>query len=354
MQISDIFRKFSAQVIDHGLMVAMKRAGHYLTAYYRLTQDKDWPRQKEKWENRLLKSSNDTLVIIGNGPSLIQTQMFLLRNHDTIGFNHIDLMKTRNGWMPKYFMITDDLIFDDKKEEILRIVENSDFSFFPFIHPSGRKFFSQLGDLSNVLYLNSLSFGFHRDLPECGINDSVVCSAIQVAAFLGYKKVIFVGMDLNYKKMKVEKINAREWRSSQEDVNHFDRRYFSEGRKFHDPNVHRMQESLQKAQSYFSEISFINSTSGGNLSNFRRKSLSDALGYTKDDVAKIFSESTSIGDLDSLILKMKECDGSVIFYGEGSFVVLEPSLEQLLQWAESNAMIIGPWEGMYYVRKFQS
>jgi len=75
--------------------------------------------------------------IIGNGPSLNQTPLHLLKDEDTFAVNHIYKIFPHTDWRPKYYVRTDDWdadliygeIFQDITGEITDVLEAGAYAF---------------------------------------------------------------------------------------------------------------------------------------------------------------------------------------------------------------------------------
>jgi hypothetical protein len=244
-----------------------------------------------KWAEIKNCKKGETLFLIGNGPSLNVTSLFLLKNQDTFCFNGFNLMLDRLSWAPTYYMVTDDLVAQDLQHEIPITIAAVDKAFFPYIHPSNVSFYKFIDESDKVYWLNATQPGFSRNLPSCGINNTVVNAAIQVGVHMGYSKIVFVGVDLSYAAMPVDKINKRNWVSKADDPNHFDARYFNAGKKFHDPQPLMMREKFIEArQKYASDVKFVNCGVGGNLDVFPREDLHSFLGVDHGKYVDLFIE----------------------------------------------------------------
>ena len=73
----------------------------------------------------------------------------------------------------------------------------------------------------------------------------------QLAYLMGFKRVYLIGLDFNYIKPKGTIIDGNTWISTGDDPNHFDKSYFGEGKRYHDPQLHRAKIAYQKANEVF-------------------------------------------------------------------------------------------------------
>lgn len=349
--MKSLLKKLGRELSDHGIRVLIKRILVYVYSWIFYLLFLKAKISASRWKILCNSFKGETIFILGNGPSLLKTPLYLLKEKDTFGFNHIDLMASRNGWFPKWFMITDNLVMLDKQSNIDNCVSNSEGSFFPIIHPSGINFFKFIGKNKKVHYMNTLVTGFHRNLPYCGINDTVVSAAIQVSIFMGYSRIVFIGMDLNYKNMEVKK-NNRDWVSMERDINHFDSRYFGKGKRFHDPNTHRMLQSLSTAKSFFPEITFVNCTLGGNLDCFERSTLQEELSLSDRDEYKIFCDSVGLDGIGEIVESfVSEDSTSFLELNDGSMLIKNPKVGDVRSYGEQGYKVIGPYREIYFITK---
>jgi hypothetical protein len=273
---------------DHGLNVLLPRTVNFFkVAAKRYFGKAEFEEKYKLWGALKDSKKGKTAFIVGNGPSLNVTPLYLLNGEDTFCFNRINIMFPRLNWRPTYYMITDDLVAQDMKQEIPEILPLVDKAFFPDLHPSNIDFRKIIDHVEGkTMWLDTTFPGFSKALPKCGINKSVAVASIQIAAYLGYEKICLLGVDVNYAKHNVEKKNSREWVSlDNDDANHFDPNYFGKGRAYHDPSTESMIQKFNEANDFFSdEIEFLNVGIGGNLNYYKRSSIQQALGLNDEVV----------------------------------------------------------------------
>ncbi len=244
-----------------------------------------WPELRDKYKGK-------RIFIIGNGPSLNQTELYLLKDEYTMCFNRINLMLERLNWTPNFYVMTDDLLIQDMhKEVVTEVLPKVDFAFFPDIHPSNVNFKKRIGERKNVFYLNTDIPEFRADLPRCGINKTVVNAGMQIAAFLGFSEIYLLGVDMTFGDQKVKKSNSRDWKAeNDDDPNHFDPRYFGSGRSFHNPTVHEMLEQFETGRRFFEKmgVKIFNAGIGGKLEVFPRIDFHSLFHYTEKMEEEVF------------------------------------------------------------------
>lgn len=266
------FIRKAYNVLKHdGFKVLLKRLINYaIVKIRRLLIQPDFG----NWEDLKKKYDEKRIFIIGNGPSLNETELYLLKNEHTMCFNRVNLMLERLNWNPDFYVMTDDLLIKDMHSEVLQeILPNVDYAFFPDIHPSNVNFKKRIGKHDNVYYLNTDIPDFRSDLPKCGINKTVVNAGMQIAAYLGFSEIYLIGVDMTFGEQNVKKSNSREWKAEKDDdPNHFDPRYFGKGRSYHNPTVVEMIEQFEKGHAFFENlgVKVFNATKDGKLEVFKR------------------------------------------------------------------------------------
>lgn len=248
----------------------------------------------QRWSSIKGKYNGKRVFVLGNGPSLNETPLYLLKDEFKICFNHFHLMFPRVGWKPNFYMVTDDMVIRDiPKEFIKNFLPNIDMCFFPDIHPNNTDFRKYIPSSKNVYWMHNDYPEFSDNLPKCGINRTVVNAAIQVMVYLGFTEIYLLGVDAsyNFKSHKVRNLSTRDLVSEEDDTNHFDPRYFGRGKKYHFQPMDEMVRKFEVAKEFFSKrkITIINSGVGGELEVFKRKPLLEVLEYTEKKQFEIFN-----------------------------------------------------------------
>lgn len=235
-------------------------------------------------EKRFQSLKNSTkrkrCFIIGNGPSLNMIDLTLLKNEDTFGVNAIYLNYDKMQFHPTYYVVEDNLVAEDRKDEI-NAYKGPKYKFF------ANYFRSILKQDENTLYINLLrNYSDKKNFPlfskDCvrniGVGGSVTYVCLQLAYHIGYEEVYMIGFDHNYKIPESAIITNKratgfDILSTEDDVNHFSKEYFGKGYRWHDPNVERMEVGFKKADEMFKSDGrkVYNATVGGNLNAFERK-----------------------------------------------------------------------------------
>lgn len=153
----------------------------------------------------------DKVIVLGNGPSL-KNHNFTSYNLDTIGMNAAYRYWDRVNWYPTHYICMDDKVTDTHHKEIKRLIESNNIKTF-FLTETILKYYPELVFKSNIYFIeqfneNKRSTAQKYKLPLIeskyfqSSNSHLITTgsqAIRYAAYLGYKEVTMLGIDLNYK-----------------------------------------------------------------------------------------------------------------------------------------------------------
>jgi hypothetical protein len=212
------------------------------------------------------------VFVIGNGPSLKKTDLALLANEVTIGFNGIFL---HESFTPTIYIVEDHLVAEDRAKEIhaYRCPVKLFPSYLAYcIEPQENTIF--LNHRPRISY--PVDTDFSADAGRISYTGGTVTyTGLQVAASLGVEEIVLIGVDASYKVHNVERSDSYGTgvlTSKEADSNHFDPRYFGKGFRWHDPNVHTMLQAYRKAREHARDrgIRIVNATIGGQLEVFPR------------------------------------------------------------------------------------
>lgn len=227
---------------------------------------------------RKIRSFHNSLVgqrvwVIGNGPSLLDTDLSFLKNETTIGTNSIFLNYEAMGFPVTHYVVEDYLVAEDRCDEILAMKGPTKWfgNYLSYAIPKA----------DDTLWTNvSVDYREHRDWPKFGTDagrisycgGTVTYLCIQLAFFLGASEVVLVGVDHSYVVPDDEPLEGNTITSTRDDVNHFHSDYFGEGKRWHLPRVDRMERSYVKAEQVFANEGrkILNATKGGMLEVFER------------------------------------------------------------------------------------
>lgn len=344
--INQIYKTFS----QYGIRVLVQRSFNFaLFKVKRMLAPKDLENEK-RFDDIKGKYAGKRIFILGNGPSLNQMPLYLLKNEYTMCFNRFPLMYERVNWKPNFYAVTDDLLLRDMPEEINKTTEEVDYSFFPDIHPSNLNVKKVIKQKENVLWLHVDKPEFSDHLPACGINKTVVNAGIQVAAWMGFSEIYLLGVDMTFGGQKIKKGNSRNWQAQGDDPNHFDPRYFNAGRKYHNPMVGEMLEKFECCREFFEPrgVKIYNAGYGGKLEAFERKNFDELLTFSDKEKEEIFikaihhvNENVGLSDFELYIEGVKDYN----FY-----IPTEEGVKLIKDYILTH-IPFGPYQGEFYFLK---
>lgn len=268
--------------------------GFYFKLIYKRPTKGGWEKLKNNYKGK-------TVYLIGNGPSLNKTPLFLLKNEYTMVFNRFSLMLDRLNWSPSFYSTTDDLVLENIIDEAIDLSKIAKYSFFPDISFRGKVFFKKFPKSNNILWLNQIpTLGFSNKLPDVFLGGTTIYEGIQILKYLGFNKIVLVGVDMSYKihttAKKISEYGSEIISSKDDDPNHFDPRYFGEGKKYHQPEEHIINNifnSLKFLSEYVNkckDFEIINASIESKLDYFKKTDLELELGFSDYEKEKMFED----------------------------------------------------------------
>ena len=167
--------------------------------------------------------------IIGNGPSLKQTDLSKLKGEFTFGLNRIYLMFPQLGFATTYFVSVNDLVIEQCTNDI------SALPMPKFLSWRSHRFFPKGQLPATFLYTTYDNPAFARDVRHrVWESATVTYVALQLAYHMGFKQVILIGVDHNSN--VPGKANSTIV-SQGDDPNHFNPGYFGKGFRWQLPDL---------------------------------------------------------------------------------------------------------------------
>lgn len=206
------------------------------------------------WEAIHNKHLGEICTIIGNGPSLNSVPLSFLNKYDTFGTNRGYLK-----YVPDYYVAVNPLVITQYREEIVAL------NTMKFIRWGFMK------EIPDAYPLKSMPLGFSLN-PKAGIYEgyTVTYVCMQLAYYIGYRKVLLVGVDHRY----VFEGKPNEERLLEgPDPNHFDPNYYRDA-IWNNPDLKRSEASYKMAKFAF-EDQIINLGPDSALDVFQRGALDD-------------------------------------------------------------------------------
>jgi hypothetical protein len=223
------------------------------------------------------RHKGERAFIIGNGPSLNEHDLGMLKSEFTFGVNAIFLAKERMGFAPSYYVVEDTAVMADNLESIIEY--EAGHKFFPSIYRE------KIGQDPKVTYF-MMNRGFYSPsspnycIPRfatdasqqifCG--QSVTIINLQLAYHMGFTEVMLIGMDFNYTIPSDAEVEGNLITSVGDDPNHFHPDYFGAGKVWKDPKLDRVLACYALAKQAFEADGrrIINASVGGRLDLFDR------------------------------------------------------------------------------------
>jgi hypothetical protein len=236
---------------------ALDRAGQWPAATFH-----PWRRDSvQKLAILRNKHRGERCFIVGNGPSLKQTDLSKLKNEYTLGQNRIYLAFPELGFSTNYYLSVNDLVVEQCAAEIQNL------SMPRFVSWRARRW---LTPQDNLYFLHTTYTGpkFATDIRErVWEGGTVTYTALQVAYYLGFSQVILVGVDHNY--VTQGKPNATVV-SQGDDPNHFHPGYFGKGFRWQLPDLIQWEDAYRLARRTYEADGrkVIDATIGGKLMVF--------------------------------------------------------------------------------------
>ena len=141
---------------------------------------------------------HDTLIVMGNGPSLAQLTNFHRLKHyavDTIGMNAAYRYWQRVNWYPTYYCCFDYVVTDSHRHNLINMMNNPEI-------PIKKYFLLKRICKSpklNLVQIKQKEIGsFSTSLDNFGYGGGTGQCACELGACMGYKKIILIGIDATY------------------------------------------------------------------------------------------------------------------------------------------------------------
>ncbi len=201
--------------------------------------------------------------IIGNGPSLKNTDLSKLKNEYTFGMNRIYLGFEEMGFQTSFYVCINSLVIEQCAADIQHLTMPS------FVSWRARKW---LHARENLFFLHSTYTGPKYDGNITGRiweGATVTNVALQIAYFMGFQQAVLIGVDHNY--TTTGKPNETVI-SQGADPNHFNPNYFGKGFIWQLPDLQTSEIGYQMARNFYEAHGrqVVDATVGGKLRIFPR------------------------------------------------------------------------------------
>ena len=203
--------------------------------------------------------------IIGNGPSLTTDDLSMLKNEICFGVNRIYNIFDQTDWRPTYYCASDHRFIKQGKNDICKKINGTKLICIDKLH--------LCPDIDEALYINRVSEEFYPEMPKFSSDISKCCYsgytisyiAMQIAAYMGFKEIILLGIDHSYSVMIDESGNFIQQPGVKD--------HFSSSDKVANlPRLDATTLAYKAARKYADEhdIKILNATRGGKLEEFER------------------------------------------------------------------------------------
>ncbi len=206
--------------------------------------------------------------IIGNGPSLKNTDMSRLKGEITFGMNRIYLMFPELGFKTTYLSVVNDLVIEQTASDLAAL------DIPKFLTWRSRKFFSTLNpqssSLPTFLYSTYDSPRFSPDVRgRIWEGATVTYVTMQLAFHMGISEAILIGVDHNYETKGRANTTIT---SDGDDPNHFNPTYFGKGFRWQLPDLETSEIAYRMARKAYENASrrIVDATVGGKLQIFEK------------------------------------------------------------------------------------
>jgi len=204
--------------------------------------------------------------IIGNGPSLKNTDLSKLKNEITFGLNRIYLLFPQLGFSTTYLSVVNSLVIEQTAADLAALPLPK------FITWRSRSFFQNLPAENRPIFLHTAydAPSFSRDVRgRVWEGATVTYVTLQLAFHMGFSQVILIGVDHTYQAQGKPNTTIT---SEGSDPNHFDASYFGKGFRWQLPDLETSEIAYRMARQAYQAAgrSVIDATIGGKLTIFEK------------------------------------------------------------------------------------
>jgi len=212
------------------------------------------------------KHKGERCFIVANGPSLINTNLNLIANETSVGLNRIYLYFEEIPFRPTYYLAINELVLEQFAPEIQLLKMQK------FLNWNRRAYFPD--NKQNIIFLKSklvMNDSFQYDLTKPMVfGGTVTFVALQLAYYMGFQKVVIVGLDHKYVDKGIP--SDTKIRTEDKDISHFHHQYFPKGIKWQLPDLLRSEMDFILARQAFEKDGrqILDATIGGHCLIFEK------------------------------------------------------------------------------------
>jgi hypothetical protein len=201
--------------------------------------------------------------VMGNGPSLKNTDLTKLHGEICLGANRIHLISELDPeFKATYLAVIDNNLLSQFWEEIARQPQPK------FISDKFRRQFQNDGNACLLRYQHKQEFC--RDIAKSiAVGSTVTFINLQLAHYMGFSEVIIIGCDHSYEEQGTPHTDVT---VTDVDKNHFSANYYGKGHTFRIPAYKKMEQAYALARKAFEEDGrkVVDATVGGKLKVFQK------------------------------------------------------------------------------------
>jgi hypothetical protein len=199
--------------------------------------------------------------IIGNGPSLRNTDLKKLKNEFTFGMNRIYLAFPEMGFATSFFVSINDLVIQQTASDILSLEMPKFIAWrsHQWLQPKPNLYFLYTTYTEPIFSLNAAG--------RLWEGATVTYTALQLAYYLGFSEVILIGVDHSFATQGKPNETVT---STGDDPNHFNPAYFGKGFRWQLPDLETSELAYRMARHAFEKAGrqVLDATVGGKLTVF--------------------------------------------------------------------------------------
>jgi 6-hydroxymethylpterin diphosphokinase MptE-like protein len=234
------------------------------------------------------KHRDKRCFIIGNGPSLLVSDLDRLHNEITFASNKIFLAFGETNWRPTYYSVTDSLVAENNHETIRNLNVTKYFDSRLKKYFRGSKDIVWLRMLANAIMRDGKrKYEFSTNLLG-GVYGgyTVIHSQLQLAYYMGIREIYLIGVDFKYHITEPTGERCADGLVLDQTggANHFHPEYRKPGEKWTMPMMDRIRDGFLKAEEVLR-------SHGGCVYNASRKTALDV--FPTVDFDKIISKGAT-------------------------------------------------------------
>ena len=258
------------QLILQKNLISLKETIKFCLHYFNKTNYITWYFKHSQYLKQFKDiHKGEGCFIIGNGPSLNQTNLKELKHYHTFGLNKIHLMQKKVDLNLSYHVCVNPYVIEQSAEQFKSLKCPSFISY----QASLRKITSY----PNLYFiLTGGPYTFQKDLlqPICE-GYTVTYVAMQIAFYMGFSQVFLIGVDHSFK--ATGKPNELQTLKG-DDPNHFAPNYFG-NQQWNLPDLEASELSYHLARFFYNRDGrqIYDATVGGKLDIFPKITLEQAL-----------------------------------------------------------------------------